>query len=109
MRLEMNSSIKGKIARLRLAGELDAASAASMRDEVDKLLQSHPECLVLALDNLTFIASAGLRILIFAKQKQPDLKIYVVNPRETIVETLQKTGFHHSVYILTGAAEELDR
>jgi anti-anti-sigma factor len=105
--LEINSSIEGKTARLRLAGEVDAASAPGVRDEVEKLLQNRPERLVLLVENLTFMASAGLRILIFAKQKQPDLKVYVVSARETIVDTLQKTGFYQSVYILENETEDL--
>jgi len=100
MPLEMTSSTEGKSARLTLAGELDGASAPAVRDAVDKVLQSRPERLVLAVEKLTFMASAGLRILIFAKQKQPTLKIYLVKPQETVVDTLQKTGFYQSVYIV---------
>ena len=107
MPLEMTSATEGKTARLTLAGELDGASAPSVRDAVDEALKSHPERLVLAVENLTFMASAGLRILIFAKQKQPSLKIYILKPQETIVDTLQKTGFYQSVYILDSETEEL--
>jgi anti-anti-sigma regulatory factor len=46
------------------------------------------------------MASAGLRILIFAKQKQSDLKIYLLKPQETVVDTLKKTGFYQSVYVV---------
>jgi anti-anti-sigma factor len=100
MPLEMTSSTDGKTARLTLGGELDGASAPAVRDAVDKALQSKPERLVLVLENLTFMASAGLRILIFAKQKQAGLKIYLVKPQETVVDTLKKTGFYQSVYIV---------
>jgi len=100
MPLEMTSSSDGKTARITLGGELDGGSAPSGREAVDKALQSKPERLVLALEKLTFMASAGLRILIFAKQKQPGLKIYLVQPQETVVDTLKKTGFYQSVYIV---------
>ena len=100
MPLEMTSSTDGKTARLTLGGELDGASAPSVRDAVDKALQSKPERLVLVLEKLSFMASAGLRILIFAKQKQANLKIYLVKPQETVVDTLKKTGFYQSVYIV---------
>jgi anti-anti-sigma factor len=55
--------------------------------------------LILQVEHLTFMASAGLRILIFAKQKQPNLKIYLVKPNAAIVETLHKTGFFDGVYV----------
>jgi anti-anti-sigma factor len=100
MPLQMSSSVEGKTARLNLGGELDGASATSVRDAVEYVLQSRPERLVLAVEKLTFMASAGLRILLFAKQKQPDLKIYIVKPQEVIVDTLKKTGFYQSVYVV---------
>ena len=100
MPLQMSSSTEGKTARISLSGELDGASASSVRDVVDKVLQGRPERLVLAVEKLSFMASAGLRILIFAKQKQPDLKIYLVKPQETVVDTLKKTGFYDSVYVV---------
>jgi stage II sporulation protein AA (anti-sigma F factor antagonist) len=56
---------------------------------------------VLFMRDLTFMASAGLRILIFAKQKLGDqVNIYIVQPQEQILDTLQKTGFDQSVYIV---------
>jgi anti-anti-sigma factor len=98
--LQMSSSTEGKTARLSLSGELDGASAPLVRDVVENVLQGRPERLVLSVEKLTFMASAGLRILIFAKQKQPELKIYLVKPQETVVDTLKKTGFYQSVYVV---------
>jgi anti-anti-sigma factor len=99
MALVMNSSVDGKTARITLAGELDGNSAPAVRQTVDDVLKGAPSRLVLSVADLTFMASAGLRILIFAKQKQPNLKIYIVKPQEPIVDTLKKTGFYQSVYI----------
>lgn len=109
MALNMNSSVEGTTARLRLVGEVDGTTAPLMRAEVDKLLNGSPQSLVLQVDELTFMSSAGLRVLIFAKQKQPGLTIYVVKPQPPIVDTLRKTGFYDGVYVTdtepgTGAA-----
>jgi hypothetical protein len=45
------------------------------------------------------MSSAGLRVLIFAKQKSPNLTIYMVKPQAPIVDTLKKTGFYDGVYV----------
>jgi anti-anti-sigma factor len=55
---------------------------------------------MLAVEKLNYMASAGLRILIFARQKQPNLQIYLIKPQDLIIETLKNTGFYDSVYVL---------
>jgi len=99
MPLEIASSVQEKTARLTLSGELDSNSAPAVRQAVESVLAGMPESLVLQVEKLTFMASAGLRILIFAKQKQPSLKIYMVKPQALVVETLKKTGFYDAVYV----------
>lgn len=90
-----------KIAKITLVGELDSLSAREFQREIEKVAAEAPDELVLFVENLTFISSAGLRVLIFAKQKiGTSLAIYIVNPSENIVETLEKTGLQHSVNIV---------
>jgi anti-anti-sigma factor len=99
MALDILSAVEAKTARIALTGELDGSAAPALRETVDKVLSGKPAQLVLQVERLSFMASAGLRILIFAKQKQPDLKIYLVKPRPAIVDTLRKTGFYDGVYV----------
>jgi anti-anti-sigma factor len=100
MPIRLDSYSKGNAGYVVLAGELDAGAAPEVRVVVEQVLATKPGRLVLFVEELTFIASAGLRILIFAKQKQPDVKIYLIKPQPTVVDTLKKTGFYESVYIL---------
>jgi len=99
MPIELKSYTQGGDGCLVLAGELDAAAAPQVRAAVEALLAPKPAKLVLFLEQLTFMASAGLRILIFAKQKQPEVQIHLIKPQPPIVETLKKTGFYESVYV----------
>jgi anti-anti-sigma factor len=99
MALDIQSSVNANTARIALTGELDGSTAPKLRETVDKILTGKPAQLVLQVEKLTFMASAGLRILIFAKQKQPNLKIYLVKPQPAIVDTLHKTGFYDGVYV----------
>ncbi len=103
MSLDISSEVVGNAAHVTLVGELDGSTAPKLRTLVDELLAKSPSTLVLHMEDLTFMASAGLRVLIFAKQKAPDLKIYVVKPQEPILETLHKTGFFQGVYVVDEA------
>jgi anti-anti-sigma factor len=85
---------------ISLAGDLDASSAPVFKAEVEKASQSGAKHLVLQMQDLEYMASAGLRVLIFAKQKMgAEADIYVVAPQEMVLETLEKTGFDQSVII----------
>lgn len=103
MPLDISSEVVGKSAHITLVGELDSATAPAVRQLVDKILAGSPDNLILHVENLAFMASAGLRIIIFAKQRSPELKVYMVKPQQPIIETLQKTGFYQGVYIVDEA------
>ena len=95
--LEMDKDI----AKISLVGELDASSATLFKTEIEKAAVHQPQKLVLFMQNLEYMASAGLRVLIFAKQKMgSEVDIYVVAPQEMVLDTLNKTGFAQSVFIV---------
>lgn len=88
------------IAKISLAGELDASVAGQFKDAVEQAAQAQASKLVLLLSELEYMSSAGLRVLIFAKQKMgAGVDIYVVGAQEQVISTLEKTGFHHSVIV----------
>ncbi len=91
-----------EIAKITLVGELDASTAPAFREEVEKAAASPIKRLVLDMQELEYMASAGLRVLIYAKQKiGMDTDLYVVAPQEPVLHTLTTTGFDQSVYIVS--------
>lgn len=101
MALSTTSSTKGDVTILTLAGELDGSSAPQFREEVDKAFKPGTTRLVLQTKDLEYIASAGIRVLVYAKQKLgAAVDIYIVAPQEQILDTLQKTGIDRSVTVV---------
>jgi len=101
MAFTVTSDEKNGIARLTLVGELDASAANDFRTAIEEAAGLRPKRLVLMMGGLTFMASAGLRTLVFAKQKMgANVDIYVIAVQEPVRETLEMTGFQHSVIML---------
>jgi anti-anti-sigma factor len=101
MSFNATTQIDNAIATITLTGDLDASSAQAFRDQIDIAAQSSPQRIVLLASGLDYMASAGLRVLVFAKQKLgSEVDIYLVAPQELVLETLQKTGFDQSVIIV---------
>jgi anti-anti-sigma factor len=101
MAFDIRTEQGNSTAKISLAGELDASSAGVFRSAIEQAATARPRRLVLMMNQLTFMASAGLRVLVFAKQKMgKDVDIFVVGAHDAVLETIEMTGFHHSVILL---------
>ena len=100
MTFKANLEIHNEIAKITLTGELDANTAPLFKEQVERALTENIQHLVLLMTDLEYMASAGLRVLIFAKQKLgTTVDIYLIKPQAMVRDTIEKTGFHHSVVI----------
>jgi anti-anti-sigma factor len=101
MPFSLETQIREPVAIVTLTGELDAAAAPMLRDAVTDLVgRESIHTLVLEMSGLSFMASAGLRVLVFAKQKLGQgTELVIAGAQESVVETIELTGFHHSVTI----------
>jgi anti-anti-sigma factor len=101
MAFESSLEIKGDVAIITMSGELDAASAPQLKANVEKAATTSPQRLVLDMKGLEFMASAGLRLIVFSKQKMGEnVDLYIAGAPEMVIDTLEKAGFHHSVIIV---------
>ena len=89
------------VAKVTLIGELDAGSAPLFKAEIEKVALDSTKRLVLLMKELNYIASAGIRVLVFAKQKMgATVDIYVVAPQDQILDTFEMTGLNNSLVIM---------
>jgi anti-anti-sigma factor len=101
MSFSVNTDILENVAILTLAGDLDSSTAPQFQEAVQKIIPQNPKELVMYVENLNFMASAGLRVIIFAKQKLgPAVKLIFVKPQDQFMETLRMTGLLFSVTIV---------
>jgi anti-anti-sigma factor len=100
MTFNASLEITNDTAKIVLSGELDATAAPAFKQKVEEAAAQPLKCLILLAKDLEYIASAGLRVLIFAKQKMGTaVDIYLVGANEMAIDTIEKAGFHHSLIV----------
>lgn len=88
-------------AKLTFSGELDASTAPLAMEKVEEALAQGVSSIVMLLQDLEYMASAGLRVLIVAKNRlKSEGTLYLVGTQDVVLDTIQKVGFHHSVTLL---------
>ena len=89
------------IAKITLVGELDGSVALDFKKEIENAVAQNAKRLVLLMQDLEYMSSAGLRVLVFTKQKMGrDVDVYVVGVQEQVMEPIKMTGLHYSLVIL---------
>jgi len=84
----------GDTAVLRLHGELDMATAPGLGRALSTALDSRPTVLALDLQELSFVDSTGLRVLITACRRAGEQGSTFVlrSPSRSVLKALQLTG-----------------
>ena len=84
--------IENNVLTAFLAGHIDSSNAAQAEQELNELRSRAPEAaVVLDLEKLAYISSAGLRVILRLRKEKPGLRI--VNASTEIYEILEMTGF----------------
>jgi anti-anti-sigma factor len=101
MAFKSTLEIVNNVAKITLVGELDAAAAPAFRTDVEAAAAAKVKAVALLMKDLEYMASAGLRALVFAKQKMgASVEIYMIALQENVMETITMTGFQNSVTFL---------
>ena len=82
----------GKIT-LSLVGKLDSATFHLLDNEIEKM-NIHDKTVCLDLQDLEYISSAGLRVILKLKKIMDRVgKLEVINSNELVLEVFEITGF----------------
>jgi len=93
-------SCKDGVASIELCGRLDATNAPLLQEELKKLPSQNVSSLVFYAKDLEYISSAGLRVIIFAKQKiGADSQVYLIGAQEAVLGVIKMSGLDNFVHI----------
>ena len=91
--MTINTKTEGGKLTISLAGRLDAGAAPQLEKVLKEKLRGVTE-LEMDFEQLAYIASAGLRVLLAAmKIMRKQGSMIVCSPNETVMEVLEITGF----------------
>ncbi|MFH1339318.1 MAG: STAS domain-containing protein [Candidatus Omnitrophota bacterium] len=93
-------SCKDDVVKVELVGRLDATNAEGLQGELKKFTGQKIAKLVFFARDLEYISSAGLRVIIFAKQKiGVDAHLFLVGAQEVILNVIKMTGLDNFMTI----------
>lgn len=88
----MNFNLEEKTLTLFLEGELNSYNAEDTEKEIDSILEGKEiERVVLDMEKLRYISSAGLRIVVRLKKLYDDTRI--IKAQEAVYEVFDMVGF----------------
>ena len=95
---QVKSHVNGDILYIDLAGRIDASNAAAAEQEIQGIRKGNQGLhTVLDAENLEYISSAGLRIILRLRKEDSELAIINVSP--AVYEVLDMTGFTEMITV----------
>lgn len=98
----------GEVSKVKLHGHIDASIAPALMDELKPLIAQKDKVkkLVFYADELEYIASAGIRAIVFAKQKLGGkVQVYLIGASATVIDVFKMTGIDKFLTIQDAFAE----
>jgi anti-anti-sigma factor len=100
MESKCNVSCIEDAVKVELIGRLDATNSEGLQNELKKFAGQNKTKLIFIAKELEYISSAGLRVIIFAKQKiGADAHVYLISPQEAIVNVIKMSGLDNFLTI----------
>lgn len=108
--LKYSSAKKGSVITVTIGGSLDAQTAPTFEKKLADEIAKKPKILVVAMDGLEYIASAGMGTLINANEQMSksggELRLAALTPKvEKIIKMLGFTNFF-TIYPTVDKAEK---
>ncbi len=95
---EISKKITDGVLTILASGRIDSANADSTEKSITENLEGYDsKALIIDMENLDFVSSAGLRVILRLKKNYPDLKI--INVKSDVYEVFDMTGFTEMINI----------
>lgn len=105
----ITEDLKGGVTILHVRGKLDAALSAAIEQKSSEMIQQGQNKLLLDMSEISYVNSAGLRMLLAVKKQMKALpgKFIVCGLRNEVFEVMKICGFDHVIEISKNEEEAL--
>lgn len=91
--MKLNKILEGTMLKIEVEGRLDTSTAPSLEIEIKRNITGVTE-LILDIEKLDYLSSAGLRVLLSAQKVMNTQGTMIIkNANETVLEVFEVTGF----------------
>ncbi|QCQ93733.1 anti-sigma factor antagonist [Rhodococcus sp. SGAir0479] len=107
--LSLDVEVKEGVVLLHVGGEIDVVTAPEFQEAVDRATSEHPDAVLVAdLSDVTFLASAGLAVLVrCSEERGEDRRFLVVAHGPTTVRPLELTGLTEALEVFSSVEAAL--
>lgn len=92
--MKISTEINPAYTVVHVQGKIDAANCDDVQDALQKIIVEKTPGIILAMDELVYISSAGLRVLLStAKAIQGQGRLILCGLNENIYELIEMSGF----------------
>lgn len=96
-----NGGVNAGVQTINFVGHIDSNNAAAAEQEIAAIRATAPDAeVVIDAENLEYISSAGLRVILRLRKEKPNLKI--INVSAEVYEVFEMTGFSEMIHIEKG-------
>ncbi len=106
-RVKVNVQHHDRAVIVHVTGEIDLLTAPQVEEAVLPLVREQPPVLVIDLSGVSFLASAGLKLLVAAQQASQGTHIRVVADDQHTFRPIEMTGLSEQLAVYPTVADAL--
>jgi anti-anti-sigma factor len=100
----------GDVRAVRITGNLDTQTSTVAQEQLTQLIDNGATKILIDFENLNYISSSGLRVLLVAAQRLEDTsgQLRICSPNTMVREVFDTAGFSEIFSVYSSQAEALD-
>lgn len=107
--MELSVTQSGEVSIVHFNGDLDGQSSPEAQAMMAELISQGTSKILVDFENLGFVSSAGLRVLLWTAKQVQKLKgeVRICSPNALVLEVIEVSGFNTIVKVTPTEAEAL--